>query len=73
MTFEIKQGNDLGPSAVVEAFLRDHGCDEMQGYLFSRPVSAGSIPALLRFPTVASPNLQPLDFQRHDFIGQRQI
>ena len=29
-----------------EAFLRDHACDEMQGYLFSRPVSAESIPAL---------------------------
>jgi diguanylate cyclase (GGDEF)-like protein len=42
-----------------EAFLRDHACDEMQGYLFSRPVSAESIPDLLRFPTVASPNLQP--------------
>jgi diguanylate cyclase (GGDEF)-like protein len=42
-----------------EAFLRDHACDEMQGYLFSRPVSAESIPDLLRLPTVASPNLQP--------------
>jgi EAL domain-containing protein (putative c-di-GMP-specific phosphodiesterase class I) len=42
-----------------EAFLRDHACDEMQGYLFSRPVSAESIPALLRLPTVVSPNLQP--------------
>jgi diguanylate cyclase (GGDEF)-like protein len=51
-----------------EAFLRDHACDEMQGYLFSRPVSAESIPALLRLPTVASPNLQPRDSQRRDFI-----
>lgn len=42
-----------------EAFLRDHACDEMQGYLFSRPVSAENISALLRLPTVASPNLQP--------------
>ena len=54
-----------------EAFLRDHACDEMQGYLFSHPVSAESIPALLRLPTVASPNLQPRDFQRRDFIKKK--
>jgi diguanylate cyclase (GGDEF)-like protein len=54
-----------------EAFLRDHACDEMQGYLFSRPVSAESIPALLRLPTVASPNLQPRDFQRRDSIKKK--
>lgn len=41
-----------------EAFLRDHACDEMQGFLFSRPVSADNIPALLRLPMVVSPNLQ---------------
>jgi EAL domain-containing protein (putative c-di-GMP-specific phosphodiesterase class I) len=44
-----------------ESFLRDHACDEMQGYLFSRPVSAESISAILRLPTIASPNLQPHD------------
>lgn len=44
-----------------EAFLRDHACDEMQGYLFSRPVSAENISVLLRLPTVTSPNLQPCD------------
>jgi EAL domain-containing protein (putative c-di-GMP-specific phosphodiesterase class I) len=54
-----------------EAFLRDHACDEMQGYLFSRPVSAESIPALFRLSTVASPNLQPRDFQRRDFIKKK--
>jgi diguanylate cyclase (GGDEF)-like protein len=54
-----------------EAFLRDHACDEMQGYLFSRPVSAESIPTLLRLPTVASPNLQPRDFQRRDSIKKK--
>ena len=46
-----------------QTFLRDHACDEMQGYLFSRPVSAENISALLRLPTVASPNLQPCDFR----------
>ena len=28
-------------------FLRDQGCDELQGYFFSRPVPAAEIPALL--------------------------
>ena len=28
-------------------FLRAHGCDEVQGYYFSRPVPAADIPALL--------------------------
>jgi EAL domain-containing protein (putative c-di-GMP-specific phosphodiesterase class I) len=48
-------------TAEQEAFLRSHACDEMQGYLFSRPVSAADIPALLRLPAVASPDLQPWD------------
>ncbi len=30
------------------AFLREHGCDEMQGYFFSRPVDAEAFTALLR-------------------------
>ena len=32
------------------AFLRAHECDEMQGYLFSPPVPAARIAALLRDP-----------------------
>jgi diguanylate cyclase (GGDEF)-like protein/PAS domain S-box-containing protein len=32
------------------AFLRDNHCDEMQGYLFSKPVSAAEIEGLLKRP-----------------------
>ena len=39
-------------------FLREHACDELQGFLFSKPVPAAQVPALLR-PTVDSPALQP--------------
>jgi diguanylate cyclase (GGDEF)-like protein len=52
-----------------EAFLRDHACDEMQGYLFSRPVSAASIPALLSLPAVVSPDLQPDHSKTGNFIS----
>jgi diguanylate cyclase (GGDEF)-like protein/PAS domain S-box-containing protein len=31
-----------------EAFLREHACDEMQGYFFSKPIPAGEFAALLR-------------------------
>jgi predicted signal transduction protein with EAL and GGDEF domain len=34
-------------------FLRQHGCDELQGYYFSRPVPAAGMEALLRGPTSA--------------------
>jgi len=34
-------------SEVHDAFLREHGCDELQGYLFCRPLSAVSFENLL--------------------------
>jgi EAL domain-containing protein (putative c-di-GMP-specific phosphodiesterase class I) len=37
-------------SAAQLAFLRENGCDEIQGYLLSRPVPAEEVPALLRAP-----------------------
>jgi diguanylate cyclase (GGDEF)-like protein len=62
----ISMGKALGLTVVAEgvetteqdAFLRGHLCDELQGFLFSKPVPADDIPALLR-PVVPSPSLQP--------------
>jgi diguanylate cyclase (GGDEF)-like protein len=52
----ISMAKALGLKVVAEgvetaeqaAFLRDRHCDEMQGYLFSRPIVADMVPALLR-------------------------
>jgi diguanylate cyclase (GGDEF)-like protein len=62
----INMGKALGLTVVAEgvetteqdAFLRNHSCDELQGYLFSRPVSADAIPSFLS-RRVSSPSLQP--------------
>jgi predicted signal transduction protein with EAL and GGDEF domain len=43
-----------------EAFLRSHSCDEMQGFLFSKPLPPREMADLLRgAPGLASPPLQP--------------
>jgi EAL domain-containing protein (putative c-di-GMP-specific phosphodiesterase class I) len=63
----ISMGKALGMTVVAEgvetieqqAFLRQHACDEMQGYLFSKPVPASGVAALLGSPRVMSPPLQP--------------
>jgi diguanylate cyclase (GGDEF)-like protein len=63
----ISMGKALGLTVVAEgvetteqdAFLRDHSCDELQGYLFSKPVPAEAISSLLR-PMVSAPPIQPL-------------
>jgi EAL domain-containing protein (putative c-di-GMP-specific phosphodiesterase class I) len=62
----INMGKALGLTVVAEgvetsaqdAFLRRCECDELQGYLISKPVPANEIPPLLT-PLVASPSLQP--------------
>ena len=47
-------------TAAQESFLRAHGCDEMQGYLFSRPLPPEQLADLLRpAPLLVSPPLQP--------------
>jgi len=59
-------GKALGLNIVAEGvetegqsdFLRGGSCDELQGFLFSRPVSPAEIAALMA-PRVDSPPLQP--------------
>jgi EAL domain-containing protein (putative c-di-GMP-specific phosphodiesterase class I) len=47
-------------TAGQETILRDHGCDEMQGFLFSKPVPPQQLADLLRpAPPLVSPPLQP--------------
>jgi predicted signal transduction protein with EAL and GGDEF domain len=61
-------GKALGMTVVAEgvenneqeAFLRSHGCDEMQGFLISRPVPAQQMAELLRLTLLpVAPPLQP--------------
>jgi diguanylate cyclase (GGDEF)-like protein len=64
----ISMGRALGMTVVAEGvetveqetFLRAHGCDEMQGFLFSRPLTPDKLAELLRpTPQLVSPPLQP--------------
>lgn len=63
----IGMGKALGLTIVAEgvetveqdSFLRDHACDEIQGFLFSKPVPPENIADLLRQPRVIAPALQP--------------
>jgi diguanylate cyclase (GGDEF)-like protein len=72
----INMGKALGLTVVAEgvetaeqdAFLRGHACDEVQGYLFSKPVPPEEIPSLFS-PTVFSPSLQPSNLPASPAIG----
>ena len=61
-------GKALGMTVVAEGvetkeqetFLRNHACDEMQGFLFSKPLPPQELASLLRAaPLLVSPPLQP--------------
>jgi EAL domain-containing protein (putative c-di-GMP-specific phosphodiesterase class I) len=62
----ISMGKALGLTVVAEGvetaeqdrFLRDQACDEIQGFLFSKPVPPEAIPSLL-LPFASSPSVQP--------------
>ena len=57
-------GHTLGLRVVAEgveiegeaALLRAAGCDELQGYLFARPMPADALPAWLANQTLAQPD-----------------
>jgi EAL domain-containing protein (putative c-di-GMP-specific phosphodiesterase class I) len=64
----IGMGKALGMTVVAEGvetaeqetFLRENACDEMQGFLFSKPVPAAELADLLRSTAlIVSPPLQP--------------
>jgi EAL domain-containing protein (putative c-di-GMP-specific phosphodiesterase class I) len=66
----ISMGKALGMTVIAEgvetveqeAFLRSHACDEMQGFLFSKPLPAREMANLLRVEgQMISPPLQPED------------
>jgi EAL domain-containing protein (putative c-di-GMP-specific phosphodiesterase class I) len=65
----ISMGKALGMTVIAEGvetaeqqtFLRNHACDEMQGFLFSKAVPPQQLAQLLRSPPLllTSPSLQP--------------
>jgi len=64
----ISMGKALGMTIIAEGvetveqetFLRNHACEEMQGFLFSKPLPPRQMADLLRNePLLASPPLQP--------------
>ena len=76
----ISMGKALGMTIVAEgvetvaqqAFLRSHACDEMQGYLFSKPLAPEALADLLRpAPLLLSPPLQPVADDVAEMSGPR--
>jgi EAL domain-containing protein (putative c-di-GMP-specific phosphodiesterase class I) len=63
----IAMGKALGLTIVAEgvetmeqsAFLTQNACDEIQGFLFSKPLPSEDIAELLRLQHVDAPSLQP--------------
>src|SRR5438477_286245 len=53
-----------------ETFLRDHGCDETQGFYFSRPIASDEFADLLRRNIASRPPLEP---QCGDLVDQAEV
>ena len=53
-------------TAAQEGFLRDHACDEMQGFLFSKPLLPEQMALMLRPNFLAAPPLAPMSFETSD-------
>jgi EAL domain-containing protein (putative c-di-GMP-specific phosphodiesterase class I) len=76
----ISMGKALGLTVIAEgvetaeqaAFLREHACDEMQGYLYSKPVPPERIPDLLRSSRLFAPPLQPVEATARSAAGGRE-
>jgi len=72
----INMGKSLNLTVIAEgveneeqmSFLRDHGCDEIQGYYFSRPLAVADFPAKVR-GTLSALVGQDLDPFQEDFQG----
>jgi diguanylate cyclase (GGDEF)-like protein len=78
----ISMGKALGMTVIAEGvetveqetFLRDHICDEMQGFLFSRPVPPEQLADLLQSALLlAAPPLQPEPCPRTEAPARRSM
>jgi EAL domain-containing protein (putative c-di-GMP-specific phosphodiesterase class I) len=76
----ISMGRALGMTVVAEGvetieqrtFLRDHACDEIQGYLFSKPVPPPQLADLLRASVAVASSLQPEACPRSEALALRR-
>lgn len=76
----ISMGKALDLTVVAEgveteeqkAFLTAHGCDEMQGYLFSKPLSSAAMARLMRLHAEVEISLQPIMQERRRIPDRRR-
>lgn len=76
----ISMGKALDLTVVAEgveteeqkAFLTAHGCDEMQGYLFSKPLPSAAMAQLMRLHSEVEVTLQPVMEERRRIPDRRK-